>query len=136
MCIAERTEADNKRTIGNGADQQNLQTTLYQEDRSWFEGSVAVDGQSIGEFEASDNQSVLLSSVATLDKSTKERNAPFPGHTYPAATVTGMPSAVKRLRTASRIWTAANWQSKPRDISRWPSSFTQFIFASTLLRRW
>lgn len=65
-----------------------------------------------------------------------ERNPPFPGQTYPAATVIGMPSAVKRLRTATRIWTSATWRSNCRDISRWPSSFTQFIFVSTLLRRW
>ena len=74
--------------------------------------------------------------VALLDKSAGERNPPFPGYTYPAATVIGMPSAVKRLRTATRIWTSATWRSNSRDISRWPSSFTQFIFVSTLLRRW
>ena len=73
---------------------------------------------------------------ALLDKSAGERNPPFPGHTYPAATVIGMPSAVKRLRTATLIWTSATWRSNSRDISRWPSSFTQFIFVSTLLRRW
>lgn len=72
---------------------------------------------------------------ALLRKSADDRTSPFPGHTYLAATVIGIPSAVKRLRTAARIWTSATWRSKSRDISRWPSSFTQFIFASTLLRR-
>ncbi|ABL71122.1 SIR2 family protein [Paracoccus denitrificans] len=73
--------------------------------------------------------------TALLRKSADDRTSPFPGHTYPAATVIGIPSAVKRLRTAARIWTSATWRSKSRDISRWPSSFTQFIFVSTLLRR-
>ena len=72
---------------------------------------------------------------ALLRKSADDRTSPFPGHTYPAATVIGIPSAVKRLRTAARIWTSATWRSKSRDINRWPSSFTQFIFVSTLLRR-
>ena len=73
--------------------------------------------------------------MALLRKSADDRTSPFPGHTYPAATVIGIPSAVKRLRTAARIWTSATWRSKSRDINRWPSSFTQFIFVSTLLRR-
>ncbi len=73
---------------------------------------------------------------ALLHKSIDDRSPPFPGHTCPAATVVGMPSAVKRLSTAARIWTSATWRSKSRDISRWPSCFTQFIFVSTLLRRW
>lgn len=73
--------------------------------------------------------------LALLRKSADDRTCPFPGHSYPAATVIGIPSAVKRLRTAARIWTSATWRSKSRDINRWPSSFTQFIFVSTLLRR-
>ncbi len=64
---------------------------------------------------------------ALLRKSASGQRPPFPGHTYPAATVIGMPSAVKRFRTATRIWTSATWQSKSRDISRCPSSFTQLI---------
>lgn len=71
-----------------------------------------------------------------LDKSAGERNPPVPGHTYPAVMFIGMPSAMKRLRTATQIWTSATWRSNSRDISRWPSSLTQFIFVSTLLRRW
>ncbi len=78
----------------------------------------------------------VVTAQALLRKSASGQSSPFPGHTYPAATVIGMPSAVKRLRTATRIWTSATWRSKSRDISRWPSCFTQFIFVSTLLRRW
>ena len=40
---------------------------------------------------------------AVLDKSAGERDPPFPGHTFPAATVTGIPGTVKRLRTATRV---------------------------------
>lgn len=38
-----------------------------------------------------------------LRKSGDGQASPFPGQTYPAASVTGMPSAVKPLRTATRI---------------------------------
>ena len=40
---------------------------------------------------------------ALLHKSANSQSSPFPGHTYPAATVTGMPRAVKRFMTAARI---------------------------------
>ncbi len=33
--------------------------------------------------------------------------SPFPGQTYPTVSVTGMPSAVKPFRTATRIWNSA-----------------------------
>lgn len=88
-----------------------------------------VEGVKLAPRESSPHYSALLR------KSADCRTFPFPGHTYPAATVIGIPSAVKRLRTAARTWTSATWRSKSRDISRWPSSFTQFIFVSTLLRR-
>ncbi len=64
---------------------------------------------------------------ALLRKSADDRTSPFPGHIYPATTVIGIPSAVNRLRTAARIWTSATGRSKSRDMSRWPSCFTQFI---------
>ncbi|AWI85269.1 hypothetical protein CEW88_16135 [Alloyangia pacifica] len=41
-------------------------------------------------------------SMALLHKSDDYRSSPFPGHTYPRATVTGMPRAVKRFITAAR----------------------------------
>ena len=82
------------------------------------------------------NRIEIMFGRALLRKSADDRTPPFPGHIYPAATVIGIPSAVKRLRTAARIWTSATWRSKSRDINRWPSCFTQFIFVSTLLRRW
>lgn len=40
---------------------------------------------------------------ALLHKSDDDRSSPFSGHTYPSATVTGMPRAVKRFITAARI---------------------------------
>ena len=40
---------------------------------------------------------------ALLHKSANSQSSPFPGHTYPRAKVTGMPSAVKRFMTAARI---------------------------------
>ncbi len=87
----------------------------------------------------------------------------FPGQTCSRATVTGMPSAVKRLRTErqapsvraqprmTRIWSSATWRSKSPDSWRWPGSFTQVVQSprerspgpfpgpahiSPLLRRW
>ena len=44
---------------------------------------------------------------ALLRKTGNGRSAPFPGRTYPTASVTGMPSAVKPLSTAMRIWISA-----------------------------
>ena len=45
--------------------------------------------------------------LALLHKSAAERTSPFPGQTYPATSVVGVPRAVKPLRTATRIWTSA-----------------------------
>ena len=45
--------------------------------------------------------------VALLHKSSDDRGYPFPGRTYPTASVTGMPSAVKPFRTATRTWNSA-----------------------------
>ena len=45
--------------------------------------------------------------VALLHKSFDERGYPFPGRTHPTASVTGMPSAVKPFRTATRTWNSA-----------------------------
>ena len=45
--------------------------------------------------------------TALLHKSAAERTSPFPGQTYPATSVVGVPRAVKPLRTATRIWTSA-----------------------------
>ena len=45
--------------------------------------------------------------MALLRKSPDGRVAPIPGQTYPTASVTGMPSAVKPLRTATRTWNSA-----------------------------
>ena len=44
---------------------------------------------------------------ALLHKSAEGRSFPFPGQTYPASSVTGMPSAVKPFRTATRTWNSA-----------------------------
>ncbi len=45
--------------------------------------------------------------LALLHKSSDDRGYPFPGRTYPTASVTGMPSAVKPFRTATRTWNSA-----------------------------
>ena len=45
--------------------------------------------------------------AALLHKSGDRRTSPFPGRTYPTASVTGMPSAVKPFRTATRTWNSA-----------------------------
>ena len=45
--------------------------------------------------------------MALLHKSGDGQGAPFPGQTYPTASVTGMPSAVKPFRTATRTWNSA-----------------------------
>ena len=41
---------------------------------------------------------------ALLHKSCDGRASPFPGQTYPATSVMGVPSAVKPLSTATRTW--------------------------------
>ena len=46
-------------------------------------------------------------SEALLHKSTDGQGSPFPGRTYGLASVTGMPSAVKPFRTATRTWNSA-----------------------------
>ena len=49
----------------------------------------------------------FFSTVALLHKSAADRTSPFPGQTYPATSVMGVPRAVKPLRTATRIWNSA-----------------------------
>ena len=44
---------------------------------------------------------------ALLHKLGDGRASPFPGQTYPATSVTGVPSAVKPFRTATRSWNSA-----------------------------
>lgn len=44
---------------------------------------------------------------ALLHKSFDGRGSPFPGQTHPTTSVTGMPSAVKPFRTATRTWNSA-----------------------------
>ena len=45
--------------------------------------------------------------MTLLHKSGDGRGSPFPGRTYPTASVTGMPSAVYPFRTAIRTWSSA-----------------------------
>ena len=45
--------------------------------------------------------------LALLHKSGDGQGSPFPGQTHPTASVTGMPSAVKPFRTATRTWNSA-----------------------------
>ena len=44
---------------------------------------------------------------ALLHKSADGRTSPFPGQTYPATSVMGVPSAVNPFRTATRTWNSA-----------------------------
>ena len=44
---------------------------------------------------------------ALLHKSREDQGSPIPGQTYPMASVTGMPSAVKPFMTATRTWNSA-----------------------------
>ena len=53
---------------------------------------------------------------ALLHKSGADQSSPFPGRTYPMASVTGTPRAVERLSTAMRIWISATCRSKSRAI--------------------
>ena len=41
------------------------------------------------------------------DKSAECQSFPFPEQTYPATSLTGVPSAVKPFRTATRTWNSA-----------------------------
>ena len=45
--------------------------------------------------------------LALLHKSADGRTSPFPGQTYPATSVTGVPRAVNPLSTATRTWNSA-----------------------------
>ena len=49
----------------------------------------------------------LACDEALLHKSTDGQGSPFPRQTHPTASVTGMPSAVKPFRTATRTWNSA-----------------------------
>ena len=51
--------------------------------------------------------SMLFIGMTLLHKSGDGRGSPFPGRTYPTASVTGMPSAVYPFRTAIRTWSSA-----------------------------
>lgn len=42
-----------------------------------------------------------------MHKSADGRTSPFPGQTYPATSVMGVPSAVNPFRTATRTWNSA-----------------------------
>ena len=50
---------------------------------------------------------ILLYQPALLYKSVEGRTPPFPGQTYPASSVMGVPSAVKLFRTATLTWNSA-----------------------------
>ena len=54
------------------------------------------------------NRVIWLLPGAPWHKSADGRTSPFPGQSHPTASVTGMPSAVKPLRTATRTWNSTN----------------------------
>ena len=68
--------------------------------------------KSRGFAESQEEAELIVALVATflmalLHKSTDGQGSPFPGRTYGLASVTGMPSAVKPFRTATRTWNSA-----------------------------
>ena len=66
------------------------------------------DNQHYTEKSVSENMGQLFTSLgALLHKSGDRRTSPVPGQTHPAASVTGMPRAVKPFRTATRTWNSA-----------------------------
>ena len=71
---------------------------------------------------------------AVLSYSRLGYSGPFPGWAQRMRTVSGVPSAVKRLSRAMRIWTSASCLSKSLAMMRSPKSLRHLIFASTLLR--
>lgn len=71
---------------------------------------------------------------ALLSYSRFRCSAPFPPLVQDMRRVSGVPSAVKRLRRAIRIWTSASCLSKSLAMMRSPKSLRHRIFASTLLR--
>ena len=73
---------------------------------------------------------------ALLHKSKTRRPSPYPGRTYATGTVTGRPSCVKRLSSATRTCSSTTWRSNVRAITRSPSRLKQCILVSTRLRRW
>ena len=54
-----------------------------------------------------DGQHASRWQAALLHKSAEGRSSPSLGQTYPATSVTGVPSAVKPFRTATRTWNSA-----------------------------
>ena len=68
-----------------------------------YEAAVAIWGSlpgAIGDF-------AFQAAKALLHKSAVDRTSPFPGQTYPATSVTGVPRAVNPLSTATRTWNSA-----------------------------
>lgn len=57
--------------------------------------------------ENGDRRSKISIKTALLHKSVEGRTPPFPGQTYPASSVMGVPSAVKLFRTATLTWNSA-----------------------------
>ena len=74
--------------------------------------------------------------MALLHNSATRRPSPYPGRTYATGTVTGRPSCVKRLSSATRTCSSTTWRSNVRAITRSPSRLKQCILVSTRLRRW
>ena len=83
-----------------------------------------------------DGKSKLDHVRALLHKSKTRRPSPYPGRTYATGTVTGRPSCVKRLSSATRTCSSTTWRSNVRAITRSPSRLKQCILVSTRLRRW
>ena len=65
------------------------------------------DNNEMARLQLSLTYGVLSLCEALLHKSGDRRISPFPGQTYPTVSVTGMPSAVKPFRMATRTWNSA-----------------------------
>jgi hypothetical protein len=77
--------------VGNGAVKNGVQRILMSE---WIEEALRLAGAL--------HSSLVAATETLLHKSAEGRHSPFPRQSYPAASVTGMPSAVKPFRTAMR----------------------------------
>ena len=81
-------------------------------------GRLAILSTCLGHVDPANTYWYLLAAPALLHKSTDGQGSPFPGQPHPTASVTGIPSAVKPFRTATRTWNSATCRSKSRAMRR------------------
>ena len=74
--------------------------------------------------------------TALLQKGRLRRECPFPVQVQATRTTSAVPSALKRLIRATRMWISAVWRSGSLAAMRSPKAFRHRILASTRLRAW